>query len=102
MAGVLLLLYGFISLPVILWHHHVHTERQQDFKQETTNSVSKLNKGASNSCSVCDHEYATHTDEHGFRFNSAVVSWETTLPTTIRQLTRYELANRSYRGPPAL
>ncbi|MCU0385873.1 MAG: hypothetical protein MUE38_07580, partial [Flavihumibacter sp.] len=100
MAGLLLLLYCFISLPVILWHHHVHSECQQDFKQETTNSVSKLNGGESKSCSVCDHEYATYTDEHGFRFLSAVVSWETTSPTTIHELRRYELSNQSYRGPP--
>lgn len=58
-AFVLLILYGFVTVPVQFWHHHSrNTAQLLNKKQSVHSTVYKDVVGKIHDCKICSHSYS--------------------------------------------
>lgn len=97
---ILLVLYCFLMLPIQIWHTHAtHTHCSAEGNNELLLTSGELS-GSSDTCLICDHQYADYTDEHSFVSTGNKISWIQTISSLLYQLNKAVEANRLYRGPP--
>jgi hypothetical protein len=64
-ASLLLILYGFVTVPVQFWHHHPNRIAQLlNKKQSFHSTVSKDVIGKVHDCKICSHSYSIFAHDH--------------------------------------
>ena len=99
-SSILLVLYCFLMLPIQVWHTHAnHKHCSAEGNNELLLTSGELS-GSSDTCLICDHQYADYTDEHSFVSKLNKICWIQTTPSLPHQINKAVEANRLYRGPP--
>ncbi len=74
-SSILLVLYFFLMLPIQVWHTHAnHTHCSAEGNNELLLNSGEFS-GSSDTCFICDHQYADYTDEHCFLNKLNKINW---------------------------
>lgn len=102
LAALLLALYGFIVLPVQVWHHHAGTSCHTEKSSSPLPAYAGESGTFSGSCKICDHQYSFYYNDQQVSFVfvrralAVVFSFHRPGPVTASYF------HSSNKGPPAV
>ncbi|WP_205513993.1 hypothetical protein [Longitalea arenae] len=94
----LLLLYGFIAVPVQFWHYH--PDRAAQNKRSFHSTVSKDLVGKIHDCKICSHAYSVFAHDHAAIEIGIAAKPIFLAPAPVLDLLEFAGPAFSNKGPP--
>ena len=103
LAALFLALYGFVAVPVQLWHHHSGARCQTEKTScSPLPAYSGESETFSGSCNICDHQYSFYYTDQQVAFVFVYRVPAVVFPFHGPGLVTFSHFHSSNKGPPAV